>query len=71
MSHLLELVEGVDRNQDGKIDFDEWQIMGKSESPNSPNAHQASPVKRIKKKIPMAADHLEKVRVKKLMLLHR
>jgi hypothetical protein len=32
VSHLLELVEGVDRNQDGKIDFDEWQIMGKSAS---------------------------------------
>jgi len=71
VSHLLELVEEADRNQDGKIDFDEWQIMGKSESPNPPNTHQVSPVKRIKKKIPMAADHLEKVRVKKLMLLHR
>ena len=32
MSHLLELVEGADRSQDGKIDFDEWQIMGKPES---------------------------------------
>jgi hypothetical protein len=74
VSHLLELVEEADRNQDGKIDFDGWQIMGESESPNPPNTHQASPaspVKRIKKKIPMAADHLEKVRVKKLMLLHR
>jgi len=46
VSHLLELVEEADRNQDGKIDFDEWEIM----------------VKRIKKKIPMAASHLEKVR---------
>jgi hypothetical protein len=29
VSHLLELVEEADRNQDGKIDFDEWEIMGK------------------------------------------
>lgn len=47
VSHLLELVEEADRNRDGKIDFEEWEIM----------------VKRIKKKIPMAATHLEKVRV--------
>jgi EF hand len=30
VSHLLELVEEADRNRDGKIDFDEWEIMGKS-----------------------------------------
>ena len=29
VSHLLELVEEADRNQDGKIDFEEWEIMGK------------------------------------------
>jgi EF hand len=29
VSHLLELVEEADRNKDGKIDFDEWEIMGK------------------------------------------
>ncbi|KAI9458282.1 mitochondrial NADH dehydrogenase [Russula earlei] len=46
VSHLLELVEEADRNKDGNIDFDEWQIM----------------VKRIKKTLPMAATHLEKVR---------
>ncbi|KAH9079607.1 mitochondrial NADH dehydrogenase [Lactarius deliciosus] len=44
VSHLLELVEEADRNRDGKIDFEEWEIM----------------VKRIKKQIPMAATHLEK-----------
>lgn len=31
MSHLLELVEEADRNQDGKLDFDEWETMGKPE----------------------------------------
>ncbi|KAH9981106.1 pyridine nucleotide-disulfide oxidoreductase-domain-containing protein [Lactifluus volemus] len=46
VSHLLELVEESDRDKDGKINFDEWQIM----------------VKRIKKQIPMAASHLDKVR---------
>jgi hypothetical protein len=29
VSHLLELVEEADRDKDGKINFDEWQIMGK------------------------------------------
>jgi len=28
----LELVEEADRNQDGKIAFDEWEIMGKPKS---------------------------------------
>lgn len=32
MSHLLELVEDACRDQEGKIDFDEWEIMGKSTS---------------------------------------
>ena len=30
MSHLLELIEEASRDQDGKIDFNEWEIMGKS-----------------------------------------
>ncbi|KAH9996871.1 mitochondrial NADH dehydrogenase [Russula vinacea] len=46
VSHLLELVEEACRDQEGKIDFEEWEIM----------------VKRIKKKIPMASIHLDKVR---------
>jgi hypothetical protein len=33
VSHLLELVEEADRNKDGKIDFDEWQVMGKQAIP--------------------------------------
>ena len=28
VSHLLELVDEADRNNDGKIDIDEWKIMG-------------------------------------------
>ncbi|TCD63543.1 hypothetical protein EIP91_005289 [Steccherinum ochraceum] len=46
VSHLLELVDEADKNKDGKIDFDEWQIM----------------VNRIKQRIPMAESQLDKVR---------
>lgn len=28
VSHLLDIVEEADKNKDGKIDFDEWSIMG-------------------------------------------
>ncbi|KIM22237.1 hypothetical protein M408DRAFT_28872 [Serendipita vermifera MAFF 305830] len=44
--HILELVDAADKNKDGKIDYNEWQHM----------------VAQIKRKIPMAAPHLEKVR---------
>ena len=30
VSHLLELVDAEDRNRDGRIDIEEWKIMGKS-----------------------------------------
>ena len=30
MSYLLELVDEADKNKDGKIDFEEWEIMGAS-----------------------------------------
>ncbi|KAI0707884.1 nucleotide-binding domain-containing protein [Earliella scabrosa] len=46
VSYLLDLVDEADKNKDGKIDFDEWEIM----------------VARIKKRIPMAEDQLQKVR---------
>ncbi|THH28918.1 hypothetical protein EUX98_g5271 [Antrodiella citrinella] len=46
VSHLLELVDESDKNGDGKIDFDEWQIM----------------VHEIKKRIPMAESQLNKVK---------
>ena len=28
VSYLLDLVDEADKNKDGKIDFDEWEIMG-------------------------------------------
>ncbi|KAK7467389.1 hypothetical protein VKT23_004445 [Stygiomarasmius scandens] len=46
VSHFMELVNEADKNKDGKIDFGEWEYM----------------VGRIKKKIPMAEDHVIKVR---------
>ncbi|KAJ3805570.1 hypothetical protein F5876DRAFT_51637 [Lentinula aff. lateritia] len=46
VSHFLEFVEEADQNKDGKIDFDEWEVM----------------VNRIKQKIPMAEDHVSKAR---------
>lgn len=46
VDHLLDLVEEADRDKNGKIDFEEWQIM----------------VKRIKRKIPMSESHLSQVR---------
>ncbi|EPS95185.1 FAD/NAD-binding domain-containing protein [Fomitopsis schrenkii] len=46
VSYLLELVDEADKNKDGKIDFDEWEIM----------------VNRIKARVPMAEAALEDVR---------
>ncbi|EKM55109.1 uncharacterized protein PHACADRAFT_183946 [Phanerochaete carnosa HHB-10118-sp] len=46
VAHLLELVDASDKNKDGKIDFEEWQIM----------------VDQIKKRIPMSEEHLSTVR---------
>ncbi|KAH9833022.1 nucleotide-binding domain-containing protein [Rhodofomes roseus] len=46
VSYLLELVDEADRNKDGKIDFDEWEIM----------------VNRIKARVPMAESALGHVR---------
>jgi len=65
VSHFMELVDDADRNKDGKIDFDEWLIMGSSSlvlllSKISPGV---SAVARIKQRIPMAQDHMGKVRL--------
>ena len=31
VSHLLELVKEADRNEDGRIDYDEWMTMGETQ----------------------------------------
>jgi len=46
LRHLLGLIDTCDKNNDGKIDFEEWETM----------------VKHIKQKVPMASTHLEKIR---------
>ncbi|TFK30097.1 mitochondrial NADH dehydrogenase [Coprinopsis marcescibilis] len=46
VGHFLELVEACDKDKNGKIDFGEWESM----------------VKFIKKRVPMAEDHLVQVR---------
>ncbi|KAF5380948.1 hypothetical protein D9615_004141 [Tricholomella constricta] len=46
VSHFMDLVEEADKDNNGKINFEEWKIM----------------VKRIKARIPMAEDHLIEVR---------
>ncbi|KAF8889472.1 hypothetical protein CPB85DRAFT_1231500 [Mucidula mucida] len=46
VSHFMELVEDADRDKNGKIDYEEWEIM----------------VARIKQRIPMAEDHVAKAR---------
>jgi hypothetical protein len=43
VSHLLELVEEACWTQDGKIDFDEWEIMGKSTSTKPTEYTEYSP----------------------------
>ena len=30
ISHFMEFVEAADRDKNGKIDFEEWELMGKS-----------------------------------------
>lgn len=65
MSHLLELVDEADKNKDGKIDFDEWQIMGAYSHFHAGDlrllTHRSTTVNKIKKKIPMSEEHLGKV----------
>ncbi|TFK76244.1 mitochondrial NADH dehydrogenase [Pluteus cervinus] len=46
LSHFMELVEEADRDHNGKIEFGEWRDM----------------VKKIKLRIPLAEDHLTKVK---------
>lgn len=46
VDYLLELVDEADRDKNGKIDFDEFEVM----------------VRRIKQRIPMSESHLAKIR---------
>jgi hypothetical protein len=46
VSHLLELVDEADRNRDGKIDFDEWQIMSSFSFSKIPIALSDAPPKK-------------------------
>jgi len=46
VSHLLELVDEADKNKDGRIDYDEWEVMAT----------------RIRKKFPMTDQHIAKLR---------
>ncbi|KAL0574694.1 hypothetical protein V5O48_007279 [Marasmius crinis-equi] len=46
VSHFMELVDEADKDKNGEIDFEEFEVM----------------VRRIKKKIPMAEKHVSKVR---------
>ncbi|KAG8722479.1 hypothetical protein FRC08_001534 [Ceratobasidium sp. 394] len=46
VSHLLELVDEADKNKDGRIDFDEWEVMAT----------------RIRRKFPMTDQHIAKLR---------
>jgi len=57
----MELVDEADRNKDGKIDFEEWKIMGTLFSSLSCAYSHASAVAGIKQRIPMAEDHVSKV----------
>lgn len=55
-------MDDADRNKDGKIDFDEWQIMGKlSRLACQTGSSYVDTVSRIKKRIPMAEDQLTEV----------
>ncbi len=58
----MELVEDADRDKNGKIDYEEWEIMGVSGSvATNENVTYRSLVARIKQRIPMAEDHVAKV----------
>jgi len=35
VAHILELADEADRDKNGKIDWDEWQLMGESPFPLS------------------------------------
>jgi hypothetical protein len=63
VSHFSELIDDCDRDKNGKIDFEEWELMGWFLFPCCARAlsHDFL-VERIKHRIPMAGKHVEKVR---------
>ena len=56
----MDLVDVADKDKNGKIDYEEWQIMGKTLHWLVLGTHSIS-VDRIKSRIPMAEDHVTKV----------
>lgn len=61
MDYLLELVDEADKDKDGKIDYDEFEFMGKSWKVLFWHTLMFTTVRRIKQRIPMSESHLEKV----------
>lgn len=64
VGHLLALVDEADRNRDGRIDLEEWKIMGECtiSYESLPELIYSASVAQIKKRVPMAEKHIEKVR---------
>ena len=62
IDYFTELVEGSDKNKDGRIDFGEFEDMGNNFIIRV-HLHYAQTLRvyRIKKKIPMAENHLTQV----------
>lgn len=66
VGYFMDLVEGADKDKDGKISYDEWQHMGESHSFGSVliswSLITPCVVELIKHRIPMAENHVSKVR---------
>lgn len=60
----MELVEDADRDKNGKIDPEEWDIMGMNDSQcgHGTMIDVSYAVDRIKQRIPMAQEHVVKAR---------
>lgn len=63
VSHLLELVDEADKNKDGRIDYDEWEVMGMYRlGCIVERALNLVSAMRIRKKFPMTDQHIAKLR---------
>ena len=58
---MLDLVDEADKNKDGKIDFEEWEIMGMYHPYTDFSRSHPVSVRQIKKRIPMSEEHLSRV----------